>query len=303
MASNKIIVIGSSNTDMVVQAPQLPAPGETVLGGTFMMNNGGKGANQAVAVHRLGGNLTFVARVGNDMFGRQTLQSLASEGIDTSYISVDDKTPSGVALIAIDFQAENSIVVAPGANKELSPADVDRAAHLLNPETIVLMQLETPLATIAHAARLAREKGARVVLNPAPAQQLPPEFLHGIYMLTPNRGEAEKLSGVKIVSDADIHEAAMRLIAMGVEKVVITLGSRGSYVLDGPDNGFFVPSQKVQPVDTTAAGDTFNGALCVALSEGQTLEQAVRMASAAAAIAVTRHGAQPSIPHRAEIDF
>ena len=296
----KIIVIGSSNVDMVVRTSHLPAPGETILGGEFFMNQGGKGANQAVAIKRLGGNLIFMAKLGNDVLGRQSVGYFKKEGIDTRYIALDEDSASGVALIRVDDHAENSIVVASGANMLLNEQDVDKMLEEMCEGDILLMQLEIPLQTVEYAARKAFGKGVKVVLNPAPARSLPKELFRHLYMVTPNRIEAEMLTGIKIANDADVEKVAEEICAMGVKNVIITLGSKGCLIRE-EGVSYRIDAFKVEPVDTTAAGDTFNGALCVGLSEGMDLKQAAVMASKASSIAVTRMGAQSSIPYREEL--
>lgn len=296
----KIIVIGSSNVDMVVRTSHLPAPGETILGGEFFMNQGGKGANQTVAIKRLGGNLIFMAKLGNDVLGRQSVGYFKKEGIDTRYIALDEDSASGVALISVDDHAENSIVVASGANMLLNEQDVDKMLEEMCEGDILLMQLEIPLQTVEYAARKAFGKGVKVVLNPAPARSLPKELFRHLYMVTPNRIEAEMLTGIKIANDADVEKVAEEICAMGVKNVIITLGSKGCLIRE-EGVSYRIDAFKVEPVDTTAAGDTFNGALCVGLSEGLDLKQAAVMASKASSIAVTRMGAQSSIPYREEL--
>lgn len=296
----KIIVIGSSNVDMVVRTSHLPAPGETILGGEFFMNQGGKGANQAVAIKRLGGNLIFMAKLGNDVLGRQSVGYFKKEGIDTRYIALDEDSASGVALISVDDHAENSIVVASGANMLLNEQDVDKMLEEMCEGDILLMQLEIPLQTVEYAARKAFGKGVKVVLNPAPARSLPKELFRHLYMVTPNRIEAKMLTGIKIANDADVEKVAEEICAMGVKNVIITLGSKGCLIRE-EGVSYRIDAFKVEPVDTTAAGDTFNGALCVGLSEGMDLKQAAVMASKASSIAVTRMGAQSSIPYREEL--
>ena len=296
----KIIVIGSSNVDMVVRTSHLPAPGETILGGEFFMNQGGKGANQAVAIKRLGGNLILMAKLGNDVLGRQSVGYFKKEGIDTRYIALDEDSASGVALISVDDHAENSIVVASGANMLLNEQDVDKMLEEMCEGDILLMQLEIPLQTVEYAARKAFGKGVKVVLNPAPARSLPKELFRHLYMVTPNRIEAEMLTGIKIANDADVEKVAEEICAMGVKNVIITLGSKGCLIRE-EGVSYRIDAFKVEPVDTTAAGDTFNGALCVGLSEGMDLKQAAVMASKASSIAVTRMGAQSSIPYREEL--
>ena len=296
----KVIVIGSSNVDMVVRTSHLPAPGETILGGEFFMNQGGKGANQAVAIKRLGGNLIFMAKLGNDVLGRQSVGYFKKEGIDTRYIALDEDSASGVALISVDDHAENSIVVASGANMLLNEQDVDKMLEEMCEGDILLMQLEIPLQTVEYAARKAFGKGVKVVLNPAPARSLPKELFRHLYMVTPNRIEAEMLTGIKIANDADVEKVAEEICAMGVKNVIITLGSKGCLIRE-EGVSYRIDAFKVEPVDTTAAGDTFNGALCVGLSEGMDLKQAAVMASKASSIAVTRMGAQSSISYREEL--
>jgi len=297
----KILVIGSSNTDMIVQTPHIPRPGETILGGTFNTAAGGKGANQAVACARAGGKVTFVARVGRDMFGEQALEGFRQDGIDVTYVIQDDTAPSGVALIMVDEQGENCIAVASGANNNLSKADLEGARAAFQTADMVLMQLETPLETVEAAARMAHEQGIRVILNPAPACTLGDALLQNISILTPNETEAELLTGITVRDEASAQQAAEVLIGRGVKTVILTLGATGAYVYSEAFQGM-VPSFPVEPVDTTAAGDTFNGVLAVALAEGRSLKQAVTFANAAAALSVTKLGAQPSAPNRQNVE-
>lgn len=302
MNSKKIVVIGSCNTDMVVKSDRLPVPGETVLGGAFMMNPGGKGANQAVAIARLGGNVTFISKTGNDLFGRQSVEMYGDENIVTDYIFSDQHLPSGVALIMVDRNGENCIVVASGANGSLSPKDIEKARNVIESADILLMQLEVPMDTVEYAAKLAHEKGIKVVLNPAPAAFLSNELLKCLYAVIPNKTEAEMLSGIKVSDLETAKQAADIIAAKGVDVVVITLGSKGSLIKEG-DRYFSIEADKVEAVDTTAAGDTFCGAFCVGISEGLSIEDAVRMATKAAGITVTREGAQAAIPYRKEIQL
>lgn len=302
MPKQNILVIGSSNTDMVIRTEHLPLPGETVIGGTFFMNPGGKGANQAVAVARLGGQVAFVCKTGSDIFGHQAQQLFSEEGIDSSYVFSDTKNPSGVALITVDTHAENCIVVAPGANAHLTVADLKHSARAVEKADIVLLQLEIPMETVEEAAVMARRLGKKVVLNPAPASKLSPRLLESLYVITPNETEAEMISGIHIVDGASAEAAARKIASMGVPNVIVTLGTRGALVFDGTDCEI-VPACKVQAVDTTAAGDVFNGALVVALAEGRSLTEAARFACKASAISVTRVGAQSSVPHRTEVDI
>ena len=299
--SKKIVVIGSSNTDMVVRCQRMPRPGETVLGGVFMMNPGGKGANQVVAVARLGGDAAFIGKVGDDLFGRQTREQLSGEGIDVAHLGTAAHCASGVALINVDAEGENSISVASGANAQLSPADIDAAEELIADAVIVLMQLEVPVATVTHAAKIAKKHGVMVVLNPAPAPAtpLPDELLENVDIMIPNRTELELISGMPCT--ASVTAAVERMGALGVPTLVITLGSAGAMICRGGESTM-VPSFKVMAVDTTAAGDTFCGGLCVALSEGKNIDEAVLFGNLAASLTVTRAGAQQAIPTRAEVD-
>jgi ribokinase len=301
-ASSTIVVIGSSNTDMIVRTPTLPRPGETLLGGEFITAAGGKGANQAVAARRAGGQVAYVARIGSDMFGDLALAGWRQEGIDVSHVSQDPKAPSGVALIFVSHAGENSISVAGGANNKLSPALIKKAAPLIRSASTVLMQLETPLETIQAAAEIAAKAGVRVILNPAPAQPLSADLLKLVDVLTPNETEAELLTGIRIRNEKEALKAAAALQLAGAKNVIITLGSKGALVAAASAKPHFIPAFQVTPVDTTAAGDTFNGALAVALGEGRDLVDAARFASAAAAISITRMGAQPSAPKRKEIE-
>jgi len=300
MQTKKIIVIGSCNTDMVIKADRLPIPGETVIGGTFLMNPGGKGANQAVAAARMGGKVTFISKTGNDVFGRQSVELYNSEGINTKYIFSDPRNPSGVALITVDANGENCIVVASGANASLSPADIESAKSEIETADLLLMQLEIPIETVEYAAEMAHKKGIPVILNPAPARALSETLLKRLYMITPNKTEAEILSGIK-VSDWDRAKKAADVIsAKGVDIVVITLGSLGAFIKE--NNKYHkVEATHVKAVDTTAAGDCFSGSLCVGLSEGLSIVDAVKMAAKASALTVTRMGAQSSIPFRKEL--
>ena len=298
----QILVVGSSNTDMVIKAAHLPRPGETILGGTFFMNPGGKGANQAVAIARLGGPVTFICKTGSDIFGHQSQQLFAEEGINTSYVFSDSGNPSGVALITVDEKAENCIVVASGANANLLPSDLEKAEEAIERADLVLMQLEVPMETVCFVADIAWQKGKKVILNPAPAHPLPADLLRHLYLITPNETEAEMITGVKITDESSAGEAARALSGMGVQHVIITLGSKGALIYSN-GKAEMVPALKVEAVDTTAAGDVFNGALTVALSEGRSLKEAARFACKASAISVTRVGAQSSAPYRNEVDI
>ncbi|HHU13774.1 MAG: ribokinase [Kiritimatiellae bacterium] len=296
----RIVVVGSTNTDMVVKAARIPAPGETILGGRFLMNPGGKGANQAVAAARLGAEVVFIAKVGDDLFGREAKALFAKENICTDYVLTDPSEPSGVALIMVDAKGENCIAVASGANGTLMPEDIEGLEGVIAQSDLLLMQLETPLETVRYAADVAVNLGVPVILNPAPACELPSDLYDCLEVITPNESEAELLTNIKVTDEASAEAAARVLCDKGVLNVVITMGAKGAYVFDGED-GVMVPAFKVEAVDTTAAGDVFNGALAVALTEELELEEAVRFASKAASISVTRMGAQASAPRREEL--
>ena len=299
MNPKKILVVGSSNTDMVIKTQHFPAPGETILGGQFLMNAGGKGANQAVAAARLGGQVTFVGKIGNDIFGKQAVQQLANEGINVDFVSVDPENPSGVALITVDRTGENSIVVASGSNGTLSPADFDQAATEFAEADFVLLQLEIPIPTVEYIAQKAFMQNKKVILNPAPATELSEEILKNLYLITPNETEAELLTGIKVTDEASALKAAINLHQKGVKSVIITMGAAGAFLLENGKSQV-IKAPRVEAVDTTAAGDTFNGALAVALAEGKTLTESIAFANKAASISVTRIGAQSSVPYRNE---
>jgi ribokinase len=265
------------------------------------MNPGGKGANQAVSAARLGGQVTFICKTGNDIFGKESKQLFEKEGIDTSYVFSDSEHPSGVALITVDANAENCIVVASGANANLTPADISTAHEAIEKAGIILMQLEIPMDTVKYIADIARKSGKKLILNPAPAQALDRELLQSLDLITPNETEAEMISGIKITDTDSLYACARAIYEMGVQSVIITLGSKGAFIYQD-DLQELVPSYEVVAVDTTAAGDVFNGALAVAISEGRDLPEAVRFANKAAAISVTRIGAQASAPYRNEIN-
>ncbi len=301
MAQKSVLVVGSSNTDMIIKVEHIPKPGETILGGDFASAAGGKGANQAVGAARAGGAVTFVARVGQDMFGDKAVAGFIADGINVDYVVRDRTCPSGVALIFVGQNGENSIAVASGANGNLAPADLKKARSAFSEAGVVVLQLETPLETVEAAAKLAASAGTRVILNPAPARALPDDLLKRVYLLTPNESEAELLTGLAVNDDLAVARAADVLLERGVQNVIITLGARGAFVAGSQARGL-VPGFKVKPVDTTGAGDVFNGTLAVALAEGKPLLEAARFASAAAAISVTRLGAQTSAPMRREID-
>ena len=296
----KIIVVGSSNTDMVIQSERIPRPGETILGGSFFMNSGGKGANQAVAAARLGGDVHFICKVGQDVFGDMARQQFENEGMHTEFVMSDANLPSGVALINVDAQGENSITVASGANGALHTTDIDQAEGIFESGDVLLIQLETPLETVWHAIKKAHKKGLKVILNPAPAAEIPDEIYPYIYTLTPNETETELLTGVSIDSLAKTQEAAHILLNKGLKHLIITMGSQGAYY-QSAETKLFIPTKPVQAVDTTAAGDCFNGALAVSISQAKDWEPAIQFACEAATRSVTKMGAQASMPYLADL--
>lgn len=286
---------------MTVRVPRIPAPGQTVLGRDFQITGGGKGANQAIAAARAGGAVVFVTALGTDDFGDRAVENLVREGIDVDLVHRVPGVPSGVALIFVDDTGENSIAVAAGANSALRPEDVEPLARIVEGGDVILLQLEIPLPTVEAAARLAVKRHARVILNPAPAQPLPDSLLATASLVTPNEWEVEPLTGVGAGDEIALTRAAGVLHERGVRDVVITLGARGVFAsADGVSE--LVPAFRVEAIDTTAAGDVFNGAVAVALVEGRPVGDAVRFGSAAAALSVTRLGAQSSAPSRAEIE-
>lgn len=301
MHPGKIIVVGSSNIDMVVKTHRIPAPGETVIGSSFFMNSGGKGANQAVAVARLGATVIFVTRLGNDFFGSQLRETFIKEGISADFLVQDNHLPNGVAAITVDEHGENSIVVAPGANAAVAISDI-QSAFARHPDAhTVLLQLEIPMDIVAGTIELASKQAMRVVLNPAPAHPTDEAVLKKVDIITPNITEAALISGIPVNNMDDAAKAAIRISDMGVKNVIITMGAEGVLVCES-GNCYAVPSPEVRAIDTTAAGDVFNAALCVALGEGNSIREAASFACKAAAISVTRAGAQSSIPYRRELN-
>jgi len=296
----QILVIGSSNTDMVIKTEKLPCPGEIIVGGTFMVNSGGKGANQAVTAARLGGNVTFVTKRGNDLFGNKSVGLLMREGIDTQYVIKDMEHPSGVALLNVDAKGESSGVTAPGSNSYLYPEDINEKIFDPAKFGILLLQMEIPIGTVEFLAHSAWEKGIKVILNPAPIQQISDELYKHIWLLTPNETEAEILTGIKVTDSSSAENASDFFLGKGVKNVIISMGSRGAYVKSDSFTGI-VHAVKVRVVDITAVGDVFNGALAVALAEGNDFRSAVIFANKAASISATRMGAQASAPYRKEL--
>ena len=295
------MVVGSSNMDLVVRTPRISVPGETILGGDFLTVPGGKGANQAIAAARLGAHVCFVARLGDDLFGRKSLENFQRECLDTRFVTLTSHVPSGVALITVDDAGNNAIVVAPGANGRLSPDDVRRAESEIGSAGAVVAQLEVPMATVQCAAELANKAGVPFILNPAPAQKLSPALLNMVAVLTPNETEAQILTGVTVVDEDSARWAVERLLKTGVKAVILTMGAKGFLLADGSATEF-VPALKVRAVDATAAGDAFTGSLAVSLAEGRTLRESAMFANRVAALCVTRMGAQPSMPTRQEVE-
>ena len=296
------MVVGSTNVDMTVYVNRLPRPGETVGGGRFKQANGGKGANQAVAAARLGGDVLFVTCVGDDINGHALERCFAGEGIDTSAMKFSRTSSTGTALIYVSDDGENCIAVAPGANSELSVDALEALGDTLEGAEYVLLQLEIPSETVYHAVETASSAGTKVILNPAPlSSSIPARILSRLWLITPNATEAEMLTGLPVRTEEGARAAAAELISRGVKNVVITLGSSGSLVCTGKEC-VMVPARKVEAVDTVGAGDAFNGALVTALSEGRTLMEAARFATVAASISVTREGAQSGDPYRSEVD-
>lgn len=291
----KICVIGSLNMDLVVNVDEMPKKGQTLIGSKFKEIPGGKGANQAVAASRLGGDVYMIGKVGNDGFGQSLLNQLKADKVKTDYVQIE-KGPSGVALITVDKNAENSIVVSPGANFELTGSDIDKCVDGIKESSIVVIQLETPIDTIKYALEKSKELGKFTILNPAPAVKLSDDIIKNVDLLTPNETELEILSGVKIENEDDIKKAANVMIEKGVKQLIVTLGSKGSLYLD-KDKIEFKKSYKVDAVDTTAAGDSYTGALSVAFSQGKDIDEAMDFASKVGALCVTNIGAQTSIPN------
>lgn len=290
-----IVVVGSINMDLVVRAPHLPQPGETILGRDFKTFPGGKGANQAVAASRLGGHVKMIGRVGNDAFGAELLRTLQNDRVDTTFVHCDAAAPSGVALITVEDAGQNTIVVASGANGQVTPAEVDAAEAAFDGAAVLLLQLEIPLATVLRAIEVAKKHRVRVLLNPAPSQPLDAPLLSLVDYLVPNQIELAWLTNAAAVPDG-----VAQLQALGVKHVVVTLGGDGVAVFEGEET-YRLAAHPVNVVDTTAAGDAFVGGFAVAVVEGKSTREAAEWGNAAGALAVTRAGAQPSLPTRAEL--
>jgi ribokinase len=300
-SQSRLTIVGSFNTDLSVRTPRMPAGGETILGGPFKSGPGGKGANQAVAAVRLGADVTMVVKLGKDIFGDLAAQNLAREAIHCDYVLRTDATHTGVAFIIVDDTGENMIIVAAGANDQLTPADVDLARKAIETADLVLLQLEVPIETVEYATRLAHEAGVKVLLNPAPGRLLNADLLRRVDVLTPNETEASLITGMSVSSLSEADAAGKHLIAEGVGAVVVTMGANGALVVT-PDGAQHVPGRQVDVVDTTGAGDAFSGSLAVALSEGKQLVEAARFANVAAALQVTKYGTAPAMPYRGEVD-
>jgi len=296
-----IAVVGSSNMDLVVKSKRIPATGETILGGDFIMAPGGKGANQAVAAAKLGAQVFFIAKLGDDIFGLQSLNNFKKEGVNTKYVLQTKDAPSGVALIMVDDEGNNVIVVAPGANNKLSPEDVKEAESDIALSGALVAQLEVPIETIEFAAGLANKSNVPFILDPAPAQELSEQLLKMVDVLTPNETEARILTGIEVKDRDSANAAAQKLLECGVKNVILTMGASG-YLTVSDEGTEFVEARKVTAVDSTAAGDAFTGSLAVGLAKGQTLSEAALFANNVAAVSVTRMGAQPSMPTVEEID-
>lgn len=298
---SRVVVIGSSNTDMVVKTSRFPKPGETILGGDFFMFHGGKGANQAVAASRLGAKVAFICALGDDLFGANALAHYKKEGINLQGVQRLKGQASGIALITIDGEGENEIVVAPGANSQLTAGHLQEQKALLERADIFLTQLETPLEVLAGLQEHCAQSGQRLILNPAPARQLGPENLNGLFLLTPNETEVSLITGIAVTDESTARAAAKECLRKGVQNLIITMGSRGAFFMNAKES-FWEKAPIVKALDTTAAGDIFNGALAVAIGAKKGWKQSVKFGIKAASHSVTRMGAQSSAPFLHEID-
>jgi ribokinase len=297
----KITVIGSSNTDLVATVLKLPSPGETVMGNDFIIAPGGKGANQAVAIARIGGDVTFIAKIGTDDNGNQSLKNFKKDGINTEFVFQTDEVPSGVALIFVDKNGENMLVPVPGANGKLCPDDIDKARKAIENANIIVLQLEVPLETVEHAINVAYKANVSIVLNPAPGRKLEPSIIKMVSYITPNETEAEILTDIKVIDDSSAQEAGKRLLEFGAKTAIITLGKRGVMIVN-PDDSYLVPAFVVDAVDATAAGDAFTGGFAYAIATGKDIKSSARFGNAVAGLTVTKMGAQPSMPTKDELD-
>lgn len=298
---SNITVVGSYVVDLMSRTPRMPTVGETVLGGPFKMGPGGKGGNQAVAAARLGANVNMVTRVGQDAFGAEAIENFLKEKINTDYIVKDTDEATGTALIIVDDHTDNMIVVALGACGKLSKEDVEKAESAIAGSNIILVQLETSIEAVMTTIDLAKKYKKPIILNPAPYQDFPKEILQHVNYITPNENEASLLTGIQVIDEESARKAAQQLYQMGVEVVIITLGKKGCYVYSGEEEGLLVPAYHVQAVDSTGAGDAFNGGLAYALANNFPLEKAVQYANATAALSVTKVGTAPSMPYLEEV--
>lgn len=296
-----ITVLGSLNMDLVANVRVMPRIGETLIGNAYKQVPGGKGANQADAIAKLGGKVQIIGMVGDDSFGRDLKESLNRDGVDVRYIKTDRNTPTGIAMIMVNDEGDNSIVVVPGANFKLTPKDIDDSLKAIEEGEIVVAQLETPIDTVRYTLKKAKELGKYTILNPAPAARLDDELIGYIDLLIPNETELEVLSGKAIESELDIISAAKVLIDKGVNELIVTIGDKGSLYINGNESRIY-PAYRVKPVDTTAAGDSFIGGIAVALWQGKTMEEAIQFATKVGALTVTKEGAQSSLPTLKEVE-